>query len=210
MEVKVLFFTLIIIIFLTENIIPRFRNLHRFLIAKQKPESAICMGLTITFIITISSFSTYLVNKYLFIYISNNSNKYLSSIIFFLLIIVFAQLFKIVTKKYNSKFYKAPNYLSVENNFFPNLMINCAIMGASIAILNIKYGFIAVDICFLKILFQAIFTGSSFTIILLLFAGIRERLEFAEIPEKLKGFFISLIVAGLLAMAFYGFSGIIF
>lgn len=202
MEVKVLFFTLIIIIFLTENIISRIFSLHSFLNTMQKPESAISMGLSITFIITISSFSTYLVNKYLFI------SKYLSSISFFLLINIFALLFKIVFKKYYSKFNRVLCNLCIENNFFPHFMIRCIILGASIAILNIKYGFIAGDIDFLKTLFQAIFTGISFTIILLLFAGIRERLEFAEIPEKLKGFFISLIVAGLLAIAFYGLSGI--
>lgn len=202
MEVKVLFFTLIIIIFLTENIISRIFSLHSFLNTKQKPESAISMGLSITFIITISSFSTYIVNKYLFI------SKYLSSISFFLLINIFALLFKIVFNKYYSKFNRVLCNLCIENNFFPHFMIKCIILGVSIAILNIKYGFIAGDIDFLKTLFQAIFTGISFTIILLLFAGIRERLEFAEIPEKLKDFFISLIVAGLLAMAFYGLSGI--
>jgi len=202
MEIKILFFTLIIIIFLTENIIPRIVILRRFFNAKQKPESAIGMGLSITFIITISSFFIYIVNKYLFI------SKYLSSISFFLLINLFALLFKIVIKKYYSKFNRVLCNLCIENNFFPHFMINFTMLGASIAILNIKYGFITGDIGFLKTLFQAIFTGISFTIILLLFAGIRERLEFAEIPEKLKGFFISFIIAGLLAMAFYGFSGI--
>ena len=202
MEVKILFFTLIIIIFLTENIIPRIVILRRFFNAKQKPESAIGMGLSITFIITISSFFIYIVNKYLFI------SKYLSSISFFLLINLFALLFKIVINRYYSKFNRVLCNLCIENNFFPHFMINFTMLGASIAILNIKYGFITGDIGFLKTLFQAIFTGISFTIILLLFAGIRERLEFAEIPEKLKGFFISFIIAGLLAMAFYGFSGI--
>jgi electron transport complex protein RnfA len=124
---------------------------------------------------------------------------YLRTLAFILIIASFVQLVEMVIEKVSPPLYQA---LGI---FLPLITTNCAILG--VTVLNVQSGFITAEMGLLKSVVQGIGGGIGFTIALLLMAGIRERLELADIPENLKGLPITFIIAGLLAIAFLGFSG---
>lgn len=167
-----------------------------FLGVSKKLDSALGMGFAVIFVMTMASFFTYLIYKYL---LFPYDITYLRTISFIFVIASLVQLVEMTIEKLSPPLYQA---LGI---FLPLITTNCAVLG--VAVLNIDSGFVDANLGLLKTIFQGFGAGIGFTLALLLLAGIRERLELADIPENLKGLPITFVVAGLLAISFLGFSG---
>lgn len=196
MELKILFGILISTIFINNYVLSQMLGLCPFLGVSKKLDSALGMGLAVIFVMSMASFFTYLIYKYLLV---PNDIVYLRTISFILIIASLVQLVEMVIEKVSPSLYQA---LGI---FLPLITTNCAVFG--VALLNINSGFVTAELGLLKSVVQGFGAGIGFTLALLLMAGIRERLELASIPENLKGLPITFITAGLLALAFLGFSG---
>ncbi len=196
MEIKVLFTILISTIFINNYVLSQILGLCPFCGVSKKIDSAIGMGVAVIFVMGMASFITYLAYKYLLV---PYGIVYLRTLTFILIIASLVQLVEMIIEKTSPLLYQA---LGI---FLPLITTNCAILG--VTVLNIESGFITAELGLLKTVVQGIGAGIGFTLALLLMAGIRERLEVADVPEHLRGLPITFIVAGLLALAFLGFSG---
>jgi Na+-translocating ferredoxin:NAD+ oxidoreductase subunit A len=198
MEIRIFVTILLSTIFINNYVLARILGLCPFLGVSKKLDSAIGMGLAVTFVMTLTSFITYPVYKYLLV---PYGLKYLTTIVFILIIAALVQLVEMVIEKTSPALYQA---LGI---FLPLITTNCAVLG--VAVLNLSSGFAeaGTSMGLLKSVIQGFGGGVGFTLALVIMAGIRERLELADIPENLKGVPITFITAGLLALAFYGFSG---
>lgn len=196
MEIKVLFTILISTIFINNYVLSQILGLCPFCGVSKKIDSAIGMGIAVIFVMGMASFITYLAYKYILL---PYEIVYLRTLTFILIIASLVQLVEMIIEKTSPPLYQA---LGI---FLPLITTNCAILG--VTVLNIESGFITAEMGLLKTVVQGIGAGIGFTLALLLMAGIRERLEAADVPENLKGLPITFIVAGLLALAFLGFAG---
>jgi electron transport complex protein RnfA len=196
MELKVFATILISTIFINNYVLSQILGLCPFCGVSKKIDSALGMGLAVIFVMGMASFITYLAYKYLLV---PYDIVYLRTLTFILIIASLVQLVEMIIEKTSPPLYQA---LGI---FLPLITTNCAILG--VTVLNIESGFITADFGLVKSVVQGIGGGIGFTLALLLMAGIRERLEAADVPENLKGLPITFIVAGLLALAFLGFSG---
>ncbi len=196
MELKILFGILISTIFINNYVLSQMLGLCPFLGVSKKLDSALGMGLAVIFVMSLASFFTYLIYKFI---LFPNGLVYLRTISFILVIASLVQLVEMVIEKVSPSLYQA---LGI---FLPLITTNCAVFG--VALLNINSGFVTAELGLLKSVIQGFGAGIGFTLALLLMAGIRERLELAAIPENLKGLPITFVTAGLLALAFLGFSG---
>ncbi len=196
MEIKVVIAILVGTIFINNYVLSQMLGLCPFLGVSKKLDSAFGMGLAVIFVMTIASFFTFLLYRYvLFPY----DIIYLRTISFIIIIASLVQFVEMVIEKVSPALYQT---LGI---FLPLITTNCAVLG--VAVLNINSGFITSDFGLVKSVIQGFGAGAGFTLALLLMAGIRERLELADIPENLKGLPITFITAGLLALAFLGFAG---
>lgn len=196
MELKVLFTILISTVFINNYVLSQILGLCPFCGVSKKIDSAIGMGIAVIFVMGMASFITYLAYKYILL---PYEIVYLRTLTFILIIASLVQLVEMIIEKTSPPLYQA---LGI---FLPLITTNCAILG--VTVLNIESGFITAEFGLLKTVVQGIGAGIGFTLALLLMAGIRERLEAADVPENLKGLPITFIVAGLLALAFLGFAG---
>jgi electron transport complex protein RnfA len=198
MEIKVFVTILLSTIFINNYVLSRILGLCPFLGVSRKLDSALGMGLAVIFVMTLTSFITYPIYKYV---LAPNGIAYLTTIVFILVIAALVQFVEMVIRKMSPVLYQS---LGI---FLPLITTNCAVLG--VAVLNLKSGFTdpAVSMGLLKSVVQGFGGGLGFTLALIIMAGIRERLDIADIPENLKGAPITFITAGLLALAFYGFSG---
>ncbi|HOJ28201.1 MAG TPA: electron transport complex subunit RsxA [Spirochaetota bacterium] len=196
MEIKILFTILISTIFINNYVLSRILGLCPYLGVSKKLDSAIGMGLAVIFVMTMASFFTFIIYKFVLIPFHI---EYLRTIAFIIVIASLVQLVEMVIEKISPALYQA---LGI---FLPLITTNCAVLG--VAVLNIESGFITQEFGLLNSVVQGFGAGVGFTLALLLMAGIRERLEIAMVPENLKGLPITFITAGLMAMAFLGFSG---
>ncbi|MCX7841477.1 MAG: electron transport complex subunit RsxA [Clostridia bacterium] len=179
---------------LIENfVLVRFLGICPFLGVSKKTNTALGMGAAVVFVMAVASAVTWIVHKQV---LEAFGLEYLQTITFILVIAALVQLVEMIIKKLSRALYNA---LGV---YLPLITTNCAVLG--VCIINVQKGF-----SFVNSLFYGIFAGAGFTLAIVLFAGIRERLEFADIPESLKGFPISLISASLVSLAFFGFQGLI-
>ena len=199
MEYKVFITILISTIFINNYVLSQILGLCPFLGVSKKMDSALGMGLAVIFVMGMSSFFTFLMYKYVLI---PYGITYLRTLAFIFIIAAFVQLVEMVIEKVSPPLYQA---LGI---FLPLITTNCAVLG--VTLLNLESGFITADMGLLKSVVQGVGGGIGFTIALLLMAGIRERLEVADIPENMKGLPITFIIAGLMAIAFLGFSGMRF
>lgn len=174
----------------------RILGLCPYLGVSKKLDSAIGMGLAVIFVMTIASFFTFIIYKFVLI---PYHIEYLRTIAFIIVIAALVQFVEMIIEKVSPALYQA---LGI---FLPLITTNCAVLG--VAVLNIDSGFITQEFGLLNSVVQGFGAGVGFTLALLLMAGIRERLEIAMVPENLKGLPITFITAGLMAMAFLGFSG---
>lgn len=186
---------IIISAILVENfVLVRFLGICPFLGVSKKVETAFSMGMAVTFVMTIASIFTWCANKFLLVPFGL---EYLQTIAFILIIAALVQLVEMFIQKVSPPLYNA---LGI---YLPLITTNCAVLGASM--LNIQNGYNLVT----SIIFS-ISAAIGFTLAIVLMAGVRERLELSKIPDFLKGFPITLITAGLIAMSFLGFSGLKF
>mgnify|MGYP001495023469 CR=1 FL=1 len=179
---------------LVNNIIlSQFQGLCPFLGVSKKTDTAAGMGMAVIFVITLSSAVTSLI--YSFVLVPLNVT-YLQTIAFILVIAALVQFVEMFLKKSMPSLYQA---LGV---FLPLITTNCCILGVAILVIQKEYNL-------LESVVYAISTAIGFALALIIFAGIREQLAMTHVPEGMKGTPIALITAGLLAMAFMGFSGIV-
>nr|WP_317331240.1 electron transport complex subunit RsxA [uncultured Romboutsia sp.] len=180
-------------IVLVNNVITsQFMGICPFLGVSKKVDTAIGMGVAVTFVLTLASFITYFVQKLLEI----TNNQFLQTIAFILVIASIVQFVEMVIQKVSPSLYQA---LGV---FLPLITTNCAVLGISLVNVQNNYNLV-------ETMVNGFGAGIGFTLAIVLFAGIRERLELADIPESFKGFPVTMIAASLMSIAFLGFSGLI-
>ncbi|MCX5773698.1 MAG: electron transport complex subunit RsxA [Fusobacteria bacterium] len=191
MNITLLFGIVITSIFINNIIFAQFLGLCPFFGVTKKMSSALGMGMAVTFVLTLSSAITWVVNFYLLIPFKL---EYLQTVVFILVIASLVQFVELLIQKSVPALYQS---LGV---FLPLITTNCAVLGIALINISKSYNFIESTV-------NGFATAIGFTIALLLMSGIREKLEHADIPRSFKGLPITFITAGLLAIAFMGFSG---
>ena len=177
---------------LTNNIVlSKFLGICPFLGVSKKTDTALSMSIAVTLVMVVSAAVTWPIYHY----ILYPDYTYLETIVFILVIAAIVQLIEIVLKRYIKPVY---NSLGI---YLPLITTNCAVLG--ITMLNITNG-----LGFVQSLANAFGAGLGFMLAMLLFSGVRERLETADIPEFLKGLPITLVAAALVSLSFLGFAGI--
>ena len=174
-------------------VLSQFLGLCPFFGVSKKVNTAAGMGMAVIFVITIASFVTSVLDKFI---LQNFDLVYLRTIVFILVIAALVQFVEMFLKKSMPPLY---NSLGV---FLPLITTNCAVLG--VALNNVQYGYgIGVSTI------NGLATAIGFTLAIVIMAGIRERIEYNAIPQPFKGSAIVLVTAGLMAIAFMGFSGVI-
>ncbi len=171
----------------------RFLGTCPFLGVSKKTETSVGMGMAVIFVLTLSSLFTWLSYEYLLV---PYKVEYLQTIVFILIIAAFVQLVEMFIQKVSPALYRA---LGI---YLPLITTNCAVLAVAVINVQAKYNF------WESVLF-GFGAAVGFALALILFSGIRERLEFSEIPKPLQGTAIALVTAGLLALAFMGFTGLV-
>ncbi len=180
---------------LTENFIfSKFYGICPFLGVSDKPSTALGMGMSVTFVMTLSGAATYLVYYYILVPFGL---EYLKTVAFILVIAALVQFIEMFLRKFVTSLYSA---LGI---YLPLITTNCAVLGA--ALTNIQEGY-----DFAESVVFGFSAALGFTMAILIFAGVREKMKYADPPKAFKGFPLVLTAAGLLAMAFSGFSGFSF
>ncbi|MDA3814231.1 MAG: electron transport complex subunit RsxA [Candidatus Cloacimonetes bacterium] len=190
---KILFMA-VMAIFVQNFVLMRFLGLCPYIGVSKKLDSALGMGMAVIFVMTMASTFTWLIHTYLLVPLHI---EFLQTIAFILTIASLVQLVEMVIQK------TAPSLYRSLGVFLPLITTNCAVLGVAILNIQSEYNFIFA-------ILNGLFAGIGFTLVLILMAGIRERLERAELPVSMKGMPISMIVAGSMALAFLGFSGLKF
>ena len=177
---------------LSENfILVKFYGICPFMGVSKKIDTALGMGMAVTFVMALASAVCYLINLLL----AALGLEYMQTVAFILVIAALVQVVEMFLKKFVPALYKA---LGV---FLPLITTNCAVLG--VVLVNVQEGY-----NFLLSVINGAAGGLGFTVAIVLFASVRERVNKADCPESFKGFPIALIAAGLLALAFMGFSGL--
>lgn len=178
---------------LTENmILSKFLGICPFLGVSKKVPTAASMGVAVTAVMLIATAATYPIYAYI---LEPGGLAYLQTIVFILIIAAIVQLLEIAIKKFSPPLYSA---LGI---YLPLITTNCAVLG--ITILNFTK-----ELTFLESLVNALSAGLGFLLAMVIFAGVREKLDEADIPEGLKGLPITLIAAAIVSLSFLGFAGI--
>ncbi len=183
-------------IFIYNFVLVRFLGICPFLGVSKKVDTAIGMGMAVTFVMAISSALTYIVQTYL---LAPFNMEYLQTVAFILIIAALVQFVEMFLQKVSPSLYSA---LGI---YLPLITTNCAVLGSALIIVDPANGYNMLE----SVVFGTS-AGIGFTVAILLFAGVRERLETADIPKPLQGFPIALISAALLSLAFLGFQGLKF
>jgi len=189
-ELILLFISAVLI---NNYILHYFLGICPFLGVSKKIDSAVSMGLAVTFVMTITAVFTWMINHWILI---PYNLDYLQIVSFILVIASLVQLVEMFIRKISPPLYQA---LGI---YLPLITTNCAIMGLALLSALNNYSFV-------KAVVFGVGSGLGFTLAIVLMAGIREQLDLADVPEPLKGAGIALIVAGIMALAFLGFSGMI-
>lgn len=199
--VKVLLFMVSCV--LTHNFIfSRFLGCCPFLGVSNKVETAFGMGMAVTFVMALASLFTYMAYHWVLVPLKL---EYLSTIAFILIIASLVQVVEMFLKK------SAPALYSALGIYLPLITTNCAVLG--VCILNIggatTVAGVTIEYTLVYSVLNGVFGALGFLLAIVLMAGVRERLESAKIPKPLRGFSISLIIAGLMSIAFMGFNGLV-
>ena len=186
-------------VFVNNIVLSQFLGICPFLGVSKKIDSALGMGAAVAFVLTLATIVTYLIQ----IYVLNAFGlEYLQTIAFILVIAALVQMVEIILKKTAPALYQA---LGV---FLPLITTNCCILGVAILVANGTYATQGLEPNLLTGVVFAISTALGFALALVVFAGIREQLSMMDTPKGMQGMSIALVTAGLLAMAFMGFSGV--
>ncbi len=186
-------------IFVNNIVLSQFLGICPFLGVSKKVETAMGMGAAVAFVLTLATIVTYLIQVYV---LNAFGLEYLQTIAFILVIAALVQMVEIVLKKVSPSLYQA---LGV---FLPLITTNCCILGVAILVAQGTYNPQGLEANLLTGVVYAIATALGFALALVIFAGIREHLSLMNIPRGMQGMAIALVTAGLLAMAFMGFSGV--
>ncbi len=184
---------IIILAMLTDNfVLSKFLGICPFLGVSRRLGTAFGMSMAVLFVMLVASVITYIVQHYLLV---PYAVEYLQTIAFILVIASTVQLTEMVVQKLSPTLYQG---LGI---YLPLITTNCAVLG--LAVLNIQR-----DYSLIQVIFHSIGAAGGFALALLLFAGMREKMDTIEIPKVFKGPAIALITAGILSLAFMGFSGL--
>ena len=192
MNVFLSLFSISLSAILAENfILVKFLGICPFMGVSKKSDTALGMGIAVIFVMAIASAATWAVDHYLLV---PNDLGYMQTVVFILVIAALVQFVEMFLQKAIPSLYQA---LGI---YLPLITTNCAVLG--VALLNIQNSY-----SFIESVVYGVMGGVGFTVAILLFASVRERLEDCDCPKCFKGFPIALIAAGLLALSFMGFSG---
>ena len=179
-------------IFVNNIILSQFLGICPFLGVSQKVNTSLGMGAAVAFVMTLATIVTYLVQYYI---LNPLGLQYLLTIAFILVIAALVQMVEIILKKVSLALYQA---LGI---FLPLITTNCAVLGVAILVIQKDYSL-------LQSIVYAFSTAIGFALAITVFAGIREQLSLVKIPKGMQGVSIVLVTAGLLSLAFMGFSGV--
>ncbi len=180
-------------VFVNNVVLSQFLGICPFLGVSKKVDTSLGMGAAVTFVLAIATTFTYLIQKFV---LEPFDMTYMQTIAFILVIAALVQMVEIILKKVSPSLYQA---LGV---FLPLITTNCCVLGVAIMVIQKEFNL-------LESVVYAISTAIGFTLAMVVFAGIREQLARTDIPTAFRGIPIALISAGILAMAFMGFSGIV-
>lgn len=180
-------------IFVNNVVLAQFLGICPFLGVSSKVETSLGMGAAVTFVMAIAAVVAWLIQTYVLVPLDI---VYMQTIVFILVIAALVQMVEIMLKKVSPALYQA---LGI---FLPLITTNCAVLGVAILLVQKEYNLGEAVV-------YAVAVAVGFTLALVLFAGLRERLELENVPKALRGVPIALITAGILAMAFMGFSGLV-
>lgn len=196
----VYFLIFISAIFVNNIVLSQFLGICPFLGVSKKIDTALGMGAAVTFVLVLATVVTYLLQKLLILW----HVEFLQTILFILVIAALVQMIEIILKKISPSLYEA---LGV---FLPLITTNCCILGVAILVANGTNKLpVGLDHNLLTGTLFAFATAIGFALALVIFAGIREQLSMYKLPKTMEGTPIALLTAGLLAMAFMGFSGVV-
>ena len=196
----VYFLIFISAIFVNNIVLSQFLGICPFLGVSKKINTALGMGAAVTFVMALATIVTYLLQQLLIRF----EIEFLQTILFILVIAALVQMIEIILKKISPALYQA---LGV---FLPLITTNCCLLGVSIMVATGTYKLpMGAAPSMMTGLLFAIATAIGFALALVLFAGMREQLAMAKVPKAMQGTPIALLTAGLLAMAFMGFSGVV-
>jgi len=184
---------LISAVFVNNFVLARFLGICPFLGVSKKVETAIGMGMAVIFVLTVASVVTWFIQ---YLVLIPFGIEYLQTIAFILVIASLVQLVEMVIQKTSPVLYQS---LGI---FLPLITTNCAVLG--VAVLNIQKSY-----SFIESVVFSLGAGLGFTLAMVLFAGLRERLELCPVPQSFRGTAIALVTAGLLSLAFMGFAGLV-
>ncbi|TCK62578.1 electron transport complex subunit RsxA [Seleniivibrio woodruffii] len=188
-----LFLLFVSAVLVNNFVLARFLGICPFFGVSKKVETAVGMGLAVTFVMAVSGSITWIIQ---YTVLDRFNVGFLQTIVFILVIAALVQFVEMVIEKSSPDLYQS---LGI---YLPLITTNCAILGA--AIINIQSGF-----DFIHMLVFTVGSALGFTLALVLFAGIRERIELSDIPYYFRGLPIAFITAGILALGFMGFSGLV-
>lgn len=185
---------LIAAVFVNNIVLSQFLGICPFLGVSNKVSTSVGMSGAVLFVMTLATLVTYLLHEFVLV---PSGLDYLRTITFILVIASLVQMVEIILKKVSPPLYQA---LGV---FLPLITTNCAVLGVAILALGLDQASL------LKAVFFAIANSIGFALALIVFASIREQLELADLPKGMQGVPINLLVAGLLSLAFLGFTGLV-
>ena len=192
-----LLISVFLIAILTENyVLSKFLGICPFLGVSKKVNTALGMSAAVTFVMVLATAVTYPVYMYLLV---PSSLEYLETIVFIIVIAGLVQLVEIILKKYIPALY---NSLGI---YLPLITTNCAVLGVTMLVIE-KSG---ADFGYAHALVNSLGAGIGFLVAMVMFAGVRQRLESADIPKSLKGLPITLVAASLVSLSFLGFTGLV-
>ena len=189
-------------IFVQNFVLVKFYGICPFLGVSKKVDTALGMGMAVTFVMTLASVMTYFCQTLMLVPLHI---EYMQTIAFIVIIAALVQFVEMFLQK------SIPSLYSSLGIYLPLITTNCAVLG--VALLNVRTASVISDSAsytFIESVINGFAAGIGFMIAIVLFAGVRERLEYSDIPKALKGLPIALISASLLAMAFLGFQGMSF
>lgn len=179
-------------IFVNNIVLSQFLGICPFLGVSKKIQTSLGMGMAVAFVLTVATVVTFLLQKYV---LDPLGLQYLQTIAFILVIASLVQMVEIILKKVSPALYQS---LGI---FLPLITTNCAVLGVAILVIQ-------KDFTLIESIVYAFSTAIGFALALVLFAGIREQLAYVNIPKGMRGMPIVLVAAGLLSLAFMGFSGV--
>ena len=180
-------------IFVNNVVLAQFLGICPFLGVSSKVDTSLGMGAAVTFVMALASIVAWSIQEFILVPLHI---EYMQTIVFILVIAALVQMVEIVLKKVSPSLYQA---LGI---FLPLITTNCAVLGVAILMIQKEFNL-------LQSFTYSVSTALGFALAVVIFAGIRERLELDDMPKAMQGIPISLIVAAILAMAFMGFSGLV-